>query len=120
MRQRCPMIMRAAASALLMLMVVACARRAPDVEVVYYKIPGCQVCARTQAALAGIERRHDGRVRLRLVDCTSPEGVAAADRYGFASHGVVVLARDGTLVFKQKDHHVAPADVGVVVEAQLA
>jgi hypothetical protein len=114
------MLMRSAALVLIVLALAACARRAPDLEVVYYEIPGCQVCARTEAALAAMERRHHGRVRLRLVDCTSPEGVAAAARYGFASHGVVVLARDGGVLFKQKDHHVAPADVGVVVAAQLA
>jgi hypothetical protein len=108
--------------ALLLLVAMAgCARRAPPaVQVVYYQIPGCGVCAQTRKALAALAARLDGRMRLVDVDCTSPEGVAAAARYGFASHGVVVLARDGTLVWKQKDHHVNPADVTVVVEAQLA
>jgi hypothetical protein len=99
---------------------VACAPRRTDVEVVYYYIPHCTVCARTQATLGGFEREFDRRVRLRLVDCTSPEGVQAAARYGFENHGLVVLDRSGTLVFKQKDHHVNPADVHVVVAAQLA
>jgi hypothetical protein len=77
------------------------------------------VCARNVAAVRDLERELPGRVVVRLVDSFAPEGRAAAERYAFNSHGIVVFDRDGALLFKQRDHAVNPADVGAVVRARL-
>ncbi len=54
---------------------------------------------------------YPGRVVLRRVDCTSDEGVAAVARYGFRSHGLVLLDRAAHPQLVESDHRVFPEHV---------
>jgi hypothetical protein len=60
------------------------------------------------------------QVEVRTVDCFSREGVAAASKYGFVTHGIVVEDADRKLLFEEKDHGVSADDVRVVVGEELA
>jgi hypothetical protein len=44
---------------------------------------------------------------LHTIDCFSPAGVAAANKSGFVTHGIVVARGDGELIFEEKDHGVS-------------
>jgi hypothetical protein len=46
--------------------------------------------------------------------------VAAAHKYGFVTHGIVVSDADRALLFEEKDHGVSADDVRVVVQQELA
>lgn len=52
-------------------------------------------CARVKAAVSGFEAEFGGKVRVRTMQCDSPEGKAAAQKYGFLSHGMVIFDRYG-------------------------
>ncbi len=78
------------------------------------------MCARNVDAVRVLEHDFRGRVAVRLVDTFSAEGRAAADRYGWSSHGIVVHDRAGNLLFKERDHAVQPDDVRAVVKARLS
>ncbi|MGZ3438287.1 MAG: hypothetical protein ACXVDD_02175 [Polyangia bacterium] len=96
------------------------ARAHRPLRVDYYYIPYCMACARVRQGLDGFARELGARVVVRTVDCFSPEGVAAARKYGFVTHGIVVADADGQMLFEEKDHGVSADDVRVVVEGELA
>ena len=96
------------------------ARAHRPLHVDYYYIPYCMSCARVLHGLDGFEREFGARVTVRTVDCFSPEGVAAAHKYGFVTHGIVVADPDGQLLFEEKDHGVSADDVRVIVRRELA
>lgn len=96
------------------------AHTGPRLHVGYYYIPYCLSCARVRSSLASFKRDFGPRVDVREVDCFSDEGVAAAKKYGFVTHGIVVEDREHTLLFEEKDHGVSADDVRVVVEQELA
>jgi hypothetical protein len=90
------------------------------IRVDYYHIPYCMACSRVLRALDDLSRELGDRVAIRTVDCFSDEGKAAAKKYGFVTHGIVVSAPERGLFFMQKDHGVSGADVAVVVRNELA
>jgi hypothetical protein len=96
------------------------ARTGPRMYVDYYYIPYCMSCSRVLEKLDGFKAEFGSRVELRTIDCFSTEGVAAAQKYGFVTHGIVVENRDRQLVFEEKDHGVSADDVRVIVERELA
>ena len=96
------------------------ARAHRPLHVDYYYIPYCMSCARVLHGLEKFRPEFGARVELRTIDCFSPEGKAAAQKYGFVTHGIVVEDRDRQLVFEQKDHGVNADDVRVIVERELA
>jgi hypothetical protein len=96
------------------------ARAQRPLHVDYYYIPHCMSCSRVLHGLGGFDQTFGARVAVRTVDCFSPEGVAAARRYGFVTHGIVVSNSDGQLLFEEKDHGVSADDVRVIVERELA
>jgi hypothetical protein len=77
-------------------------------------------CSRVRHGLDGFERQFGARVEVRTIDCFGREGVAAARKYGFVTHGIIVADADGQLLFEEKDHGVSADDVRVVVERELA
>ena len=77
-------------------------------------------CARVLKGLEPFKAEFGARVEVRTIDCFSAEGKAAAQKYGFVTHGIVVEDRDQQLIFEQKDHGVSAADVRVVVEREIA
>jgi hypothetical protein len=113
--------LKAAALVLVCLAGVAWARARHErpLRVDYYYIPYCLSCARVRHGLEAFPARFGARVEVHTVDCFSDEGRAAAQKYGFVTHGIVV--RDGgELVFEEKDHGVSADDVRVVVAERLA
>ena len=95
------------------------ARAHRPLHVDYYYIPYCMSCARVRHGLDGFAAHFGARVTVRTVDCFSAEGVAAAHKYGFVTHGIIVADPDGQMVFEEKDHGVSADDVRVVVEREL-
>jgi len=61
--------------------------------------------------VSGFEKDFGGRVRLKFAENDTPEGRAAATRYGFSSHGIVIFDPAGRLVFLKKDHLVNADEV---------
>jgi hypothetical protein len=96
------------------------ARAHRPLHVDYYYIPYCMSCARVLKGLAPFPGEFGARVAVRTVDCFSDEGKAAARKYGFVTHGIVVEDADRRLLFEEKDHGVSADDVRVVVERELA
>ncbi|HEY2747399.1 MAG TPA: hypothetical protein VGL86_22405 [Polyangia bacterium] len=96
------------------------ARANRPLHVDYYYIPYCMSCARVRHGLDGFKERFGARVEVRTVDCFSDEGKAAAQKYGFVTHGIVVADRDRQMIFEEKDHGVSADDVRVIVERELA
>ena len=96
------------------------ARAHRPLHVDYYYIPYCMSCARVLHGLEGFAGEFGTRVTVRTVDCFSKEGVAAAHKYGFVTHGIIVADPDGQLVFEEKDHGVSADDVRVIVQRELA
>jgi hypothetical protein len=91
----------------------------PQATVVYYFIPGCAVCARTSQRLQQLVAGYGARVAIRLVDCTSGEGVAAVRRHGFRSHGLVLLDASARPQLVESDHRVFPEHVAEALERIL-
>ncbi len=91
----------------------------PRLHVDYYYIPHCVACARVLHSLESFGGEFGARVEVRTVDCFSPEGVAAAAKYGFVTHGIVVEDADRQLLFEEKDHGVSAEDVRVIVREKL-
>lgn len=91
----------------------------PRLHVDYYYIPYCMSCARVLHSLDSFKGQFGPRVAVRTVDCFSPEGVAATQKYGFVTHGIVVEDADRQLLFEEKDHGVSADDVRVIVQREL-
>lgn len=68
-------------------------------------------CAKVKAAVSGFEKEFGKRVRVRTMECDSPEGKAAAQRYGFQSHGIVIFDPRGQVAFMRRDHLVNATEV---------
>ena len=68
-------------------------------------------CAKVKAAVSGFAAEFGGRVRVRVMECDSPEGKAAAARYGFQSHGIVIFDPHGQVAFMRRDHLVNAPEV---------
>ena len=77
-------------------------------------------CAKVKAAVSGYEAEFGGRVRVRTLECDSPEGKAAAQRYGFLSHGIVIFDPHGQVAFMRRDHLVNAAEVHHFLTAAVA
>ena len=92
-------------------------KETPNIEVVYYYIPHCMSCEKVLEGLH--ERGFPSRVRLRTVPYNTEEGEAAATRYGFVTHGVILRDARGTLLWEEKDHDVTAADVRVAAALAL-
>jgi hypothetical protein len=113
-----------------MLAVLACAMafatlafaslRSSPLAVTYYYLPHCMACEKVREGLASLEQGFTGRVKLRMVPYNTDEGSAAAERYGFVTHGVVLSNAKGQLLWEEKDHGVSADDVRVAVELALA
>lgn len=93
---------------------------ASTLQVDYYYIPHCMSCGRVLTGLEGIPERFGPRVKLRTVDCFSDEGKAAAAKYGFVTHGLVINDSKRGLIFQEKDHGVNAADVIAVLQTELS
>lgn len=76
-------------------------------------------CARIKSAVSGYEKELSPRIKVRTVECDSAEGVEAARRYDFRSHGLVIHDRKGELIFKRRDHMVRAEDVYAVLRQYL-
>jgi hypothetical protein len=100
--------------------ICARARTRARVHVDYYYIPHCLACARVLHSLERFGDQFGPQVEVRTIDCFSQEGVAAAGKYGFVTHGIVVEDADRQLLFEEKDHGVSADDVRVVVSEALA
>ena len=113
--------LKLAALVLLLVAGVALARAHAErpLRVDYYYIPYCLSCARVLHGLERFPATFGARVEVHTVDCFSDEGRAAAQKYGFVTHGIVVRRGD-TLVFEQKDHGVSADDVRAVLQEELA
>jgi hypothetical protein len=96
----------------------------PEATVTYFVIPGCSTCAHTADALRRVLAPYGERVRLRIVENRSAEGLAAKRQYGFLSHGLVLTDRKGKAELVESDHRVFPEHViealGRVLPQQLA
>lgn len=77
-------------------------------------------CARVKAAVSGYDTEFAGQVRVRTVECTTPEGKAVASRYGFQSHGLLIFDPRDQLIFVRRDHFVDPAEVHRVLAEAVA
>ena len=96
------------------------ARANRPLHVDYYYIPYCMSCAKVRHGLENFKEQFGARVAVRTMDCFSKEGVAAAQKYGFVTHGIVVEDRGGQMIFEEKDHGVSADDVRVIVQGELA
>jgi hypothetical protein len=96
----------------------------PEATVTYFVIPGCSTCAHTTEALRHVLAPYGERVRLRIVENRSAEGLAAKRQYGFLSHGLVLTDRKGKAELVESDHRVFPEHViealGRVLPQQIA
>lgn len=92
----------------------------PRLRVDYYYIPHCLACARVLHSLESFGGQFGSQVAVRTIDCFSREGVIAANKYGFVTHGIVVEDAEGQLIFEEKDHGVSAEDVRTVVGEELA
>jgi len=64
------------------------------------------VCARVKPAVSGLEQAFPGKVSAHNVDAATPDAQQAIKDLGFRSHGLVVRAKDGSVLLKQPDHTV--------------
>jgi hypothetical protein len=94
-------------------------RVSPPLSVTYYYLPNCMACEKVRDGLAPLPSGFAGRVKLRMVPYNTDEGAAAAERYGFVTHGVVVADAQGQMLWEEKDHGVSADDVRVAVELAL-
>jgi len=78
------------------------------------------VCSRLMPAVSGLESEFPGKVRARIVDCTSDEGVKAIQELGFGSHGIVIRDHAGKVLFKESDHSVNMDDVRKALKEVLS
>lgn len=58
------------------------------------------MCEKLKPAVSGLEREFPGKVTARNVVATTPEASAEVKRFGIGSHGVVIQAEDGTVLWK--------------------
>lgn len=70
--------------------------------------------------MSGFEAEFGGKVRVRTMQCDSPEGKAAAQKYGFLSHGMVIFDLYGQVMFLRRDHLVNAAEAHQILVAALA
>ena len=61
------------------------------------------MCDATRAAVSGLENELHGRVRVRTVPHLLPEGKAAAARFDWVSHGLVIR-RGSQILYTASDH----------------
>ena len=59
-----------------------------------------------QTAVSGLEAEFPGKVQTHLRDATTPANAAACQGFGFQTHGLVIAAADGRVLWKQPDHGV--------------
>jgi len=64
------------------------------------------VCAKLKPAVSGLEQTFPGKVSATNVDASTPDARKAIKDLGFRSHGLVIRAKDGRVLFKQPDHTV--------------
>jgi hypothetical protein len=64
------------------------------------------VCARVKPAVSGLKNDFPGKVTPHNIDATLPEARESIKALGFKSHGLVIRATDGTVLWKQADHTV--------------
>ena len=64
------------------------------------------VCARVKPAVSGLKNEFPGKVTPHNIDATLPEARESIKALGFKSHGLVIRATDGTVLWKQADHTV--------------
>lgn len=98
----------------------ACQSRRSYYAVDYYFIPYCMSCTKVKAAVTGFPSEFGDRVRVRTIECDTPAGKAAAKKYGFQSHGLVIFDRRGELLFVRRDHRVDSREVHAVLARALA
>jgi|JI10StandDraft_1071094.scaffolds.fasta_scaffold337677_2 hypothetical protein len=77
-------------------------------------------CAKVKAAVSGFDSEFAGQVRVRTVECETPEGKEVARRYGFQSHGLLIFDPQGELLFVRRDHSVDAAEVHRVLAEAVA
>ncbi len=70
--------------------------------------------------MSGFEAEFGGQVRVRTMQCDSPEGKAAAQRYGFVSHGMVIFDPYGQVMFMRRDHLVTAPEAHQALVTALA
>ena len=56
--------------------------------------------------MSGLEQEFPGKVSARSIEATDPERADEIRSLGFATHGLVIRSKDGTMLFKQPDHTV--------------
>jgi len=77
------------------------------------------VCAKLKPAVSGLEQEFAGRVKAHNVDATTSEARKAIQAAGFRSHGLVIRAPDGKVLWKQADHTVRIDDVRSALRDRL-
>jgi hypothetical protein len=60
--------------------------------------------------VSGLDGEYPGRVRGQNVDATTEENRKVVRSLGFQSHGLVIRAADGRVLWKQPDHEVKIED----------
>jgi hypothetical protein len=70
-------------------------------------------------AVSGLEQEFPGQVKAQNVDASAPESEKAIKSLGFKSHGLVIRATNGKVLWKQPDHEVKIEDVREAVSALL-
>lgn len=76
-------------------------------------------CARVKAAVSGFEQEFGGRVKVRTIECDSPEGKEAVRRYDFQTHGMVIFDPEGQLIHKRRDHMASGEDARAVLRSVM-
>ena len=72
-------------------------------------------CAKVMSAVSGFATEFGSQIRVRTLECDTPEGKAAAKKFGFLSHGLVIYDLRGELLFVRRDHMVSPDEVHAVL-----
>jgi hypothetical protein len=60
-----------------------------------------------------------GKVKAENVDASTPEAAKAIKKLGFKSHGVVIRARNGKVLWKEPDHQVKIDNVRAALRKRL-
>lgn len=68
--------------------------------------------------MSGLESELHGQVRVRTVPHLAPEARAAAERFGWASHGLVIHRGD-RIVYTASDHRANGYDAHVALVDEL-
>jgi hypothetical protein len=70
--------------------------------------------------VSGLEQEYKGKVQAQNIDATTEDNKKIVRSLGFKTHGLVIRAADGKVLWKQPDHDVKIEDVRRELDRLLA